>query len=238
MRDLLNLLDNVVTEQNLSETTRRGFLKGLAGFAASAAVPAPVVKMLSTPAGVAGLPVDAGVALLKGIKDHLSQWGDEDDDDFYEAQEDMADALGFEEIEDDDGDDKSATDQMFDLLDLYATNPELAAAQLIKHLQSKAVNPADVKSSFVSRADNPADWRYNDKIKGAGDQDEPAADPADIARLAGIAKKGADAVDAKPTPTQQQPAQKSAPAALPAPTEPEIDLTPGLKQKEKQPRKF
>lgn len=218
-------------EENLSETTRRGFLKGLTAFAASAAVPAPVVKMLSTPEGVAGLPVDAGVALLKGIKNHLSQWGDEDDDDFYEAQEDMADALGFEEIEDDDGDDKSATDQMFDLLDLYATKPELAAAQLIQHLQSKAVNPADVKSSFVSRADNPADWRYNDKIKGAGEKDEPAADPTDIARLAGIAKKSADSINSKP-------AQNPTPAALPAPTEPEIDLTPGLKQKEKQPRKF
>jgi hypothetical protein len=149
----------------LDQPSRRGFLKGLASFAAAAAVPAPVVKLLSTPAGVAGLSVADGLALMKGIQTHLDQWGAEDDDDYYESREDMADILGFEDIESDDGDDKSASDQMYDLLDLYDQNPEMAAAQLIKHLQNTEVSPADVTKSFVSRADNPGDWRYQAKNK-------------------------------------------------------------------------
>ena len=157
------------------QLNRRGFLKGLASFAASAAVPAPVVKLLSTPAGVATMPIPAGIALLKGIQDHLDQWDAEDDDDLFDAQEDMAGDLGFEYIESDpDADneyDISATDQMFDLLDLYRTNPELAAAQLIKHLQSVAINPAKVKSSFRSRADDPSDWRYQNKLKEPDDSE-------------------------------------------------------------------
>jgi hypothetical protein len=83
------------TEGSLQETdtSRRGFLRGLAAFAASAAVPAPVVKLLSTPTGVASLPIPAGIALLKGIQEHLDQWDPEDDDDYYEAWEDMAGEL-------------------------------------------------------------------------------------------------------------------------------------------------
>ena len=147
----------------------------------------------------------------------------------------MAEALGFEEIEDDDGDDKSATDQMFDLLDLHQTNPELAAAQLIKHLQSKAVSPADVKSSFTSRADDPADWRYQNKMSKDAEATPPGSTPADIARLAGIAKGAVTPTDQAPSPTVKDmgPVQyaKDTPA-LPAPTKPEIDLTPNLKQKD------
>jgi len=162
-------------KEYINESTRRGFLKSLASFAASAAVPAPVVKLLSTPAGVATMSIPAGIALLKGIQDHLDQWDAEDDDDLFDAQEDMAGTLGFDYIEaDPDVDneyDISATDQMFDLLDLYRTNPELAAAQLIKHLQSVAINPAKVKSSFRSRADDPSDWRYQNKLKEPDDSE-------------------------------------------------------------------
>ena len=149
----------------ITEMDRRGFLKGLAGFAASAAVPAPVVKMLSTPKGVSSLTIPAGLALLKGIQDHLEQWSGEDDDDYYDAHDDMAYELGFDDIEDPDGDDKSATEQMWDLLELYGDNPKQAAQQLIKHIQTKAVDPADIKASFKSRADDPNDWRYQNKLK-------------------------------------------------------------------------
>jgi len=150
------------SEEQLS---RRGFLRGLAAFAASAAVPAPVVKLLSTPAGVATLPVAAGIALLKGIQEHLNQFDPEDDDDYYEAWESMADELGFEG-NDDEG--IYPTDQLSQLLDLNDQNPELAAAQLIKHIQSGAgVNPEDVKAAFVSRADDPSDWRYQRKQQDA-----------------------------------------------------------------------
>jgi hypothetical protein len=150
----------------ITEMDRRGFLKGLAGLAASAAVPAPVVKLLSTPAGVSSLStpagvsalgVDAGVALLKGILDHLNQWSGEDDDDYFEAWEDMAYTLGFNST-DEEGE---YHDPLGDLMELYHKDPKQAAEQLIKHIQSKAVNPADVKASFQSRADNPDDWRYH-----------------------------------------------------------------------------
>jgi hypothetical protein len=228
-------------KQYLQETegmSRRGFLAGLASFAASAAVPAPVVKLLSTPAGVASLPIPAGIALLKGVRDHLDQFSAEDDDDYFEAQEDMADALGFEEIEDDDGDDKSATDQLYTLLDLYEENPELAAAQLIKHLQSTTISPADIKSSFKSRADDPGDWRYQNKMSKDAEATPPGSTPADIARLAGVTKSAITPNNQEPAPTVKDmgPVQyaKDTPA-LPAPTRPEVDLTPDLKSKEKVP---
>lgn len=214
---------------------RRGFLKGLAGFAAGAAVPTPVVKMLSTPAGVASLTIPAALALLKGVEDHLAQWDAEDDDDLFDAQEDMADDLGFYG---DDDEDMTGTDQMFDLLDLYRTNPELAAAQLIKHLQSQALDPKDIEKSFVSRADNP-DWRYLNKMQAAEKEPEsstPGASTVDIARLAGLAKGTSGSTDQAPAPTVKDMGTvgKNTPA-LPAPTKPEVDLTPGLKSKEKVP---
>ena len=229
-------------KEYISESTRRGFLKGLASFAASAAVPAPVVKLLSTPAGVATMPIPAGIALLKGIQDHLSQWSAEDDSDYYEAYEDMADDLGFEEInpddDDEDGYDISATDQMFDLLDLYRTNPELAAAQLIKHLQSVAIDSKDIETSFKSRADNPDDWRYQNKLKEPDDEEIPDSSLSNMTRLAGLAKgiAGGDNQEPAPTVKDMGPVQytKDTPA-LPAPTRPEFDLTPDLKSKEQVP---
>ena len=211
----------------------------MAAFAASAAVPAPVVKMLSTPAGVGALPIAAGVALLKGIQEHLDQWDPEDDDDYYEAWEDLAGELGFEDEDAGDEYGESAQDQLADIVNLYRQNPELAAAQLIKHLQTNVgVSPEEVKPSLASRAENPNDWRYHDKQKDASDTVDNSSDLAKIARLAGLAK-GAGASDGQePAPTVKHmgPVQyaKDAPA-LPAPTKPEFDLAPDLKQKEKVP---
>jgi hypothetical protein len=221
--------------------SRRGFLAGLASFAASAAVPAPVVKLLSTPAGVANLPIPAGIALLKGIRDHIDQFSAEDDDDYFEAQESMAEMLGYE------GDDEEGiypTDQLYTLLDLYEENPEQAAAQLIKHLQSEAIDPADVSSSFRSRADDPSDWRYQNRQEReftGGYDNEPevsaqeplqklAAAPGTLARAAVLAKTGIDKLSKidKTQNTNNTP-------ALPAPAKPEFDLTPDLKSKEKVP---
>ena len=155
-------------EQGPTDVSRRGFLRGLAAFAASAAVPAPVVKLLSTPAGVATLPIAAGVALLKGIQSHLDQFDPEDDDDYYEAWEDMAGELGFEDQDAGDEYGESAQDQLADIVNLYRQNPELAAAQLIKHLQTNlGVSPEEVKPSLASRADDPSDWRYQRKQQDA-----------------------------------------------------------------------
>lgn len=235
------------------EMDRRGFLKGLAGLAASAAVPSSVVKMLSTPAGVSSLVtpagvsalgIQAGLALLKGVQNHLEQWDAEDDDDLYDAQDDMAYELGFNRIEDPDGDDQSATDQMFDLLNLYDKNPEQAAQQLIKHIQSNAIDPADIKASFTSRADDPNDWRYHDREEREKDwyDDEPevstepsvsnvATAPGTLARAATVAKAGIDklsSLNKLASPAQQG---KTA-TALAAPTQPEIELPVNVKQKQ------
>ena len=203
--------------------SRRGFLAGLASFAASAAVPEPVVKLLSTPAGVAGLPIPAGIALLKGVRDHLDQFSAEDDDDYFEAQESMAEMLGYE------GDDEEgiyATDQMTDLLDLYSENPNKAAEQLIQHIQSRAIDPADVKASFQSRADDPTDWRYHDRKDSS-----TAADAASMptpglgTTAAGIANKAASSTG---NAVKQLP---KAAAALPAPTKPEFEIPANQKSK-------
>lgn len=239
-----------IVNEGLDQPTRRGFLKGLASFAASAAVPTSVVKMLSTPAGVASLPVAAGIALLKGIRDHLAQWDEESGSEAFDAHESMVELLGFEERtatkndNDNDprnrvGDDLSAEDQMYDLLYLYRTNPELAAAQLITHLQSASIDPADVKSSFVSRADDPSDSRYQNKLNRVDDRDTPDSDETSLStmtRLAGLVKGADTSINPAPAVKDMGPIQyANNMPALPAPTNPEFDLAPGLKQKEKVP---
>ena len=223
------------------QLNRRGFLRGLAAFAASAAVPAPVVKLLSTPAGVASLPIPAGIALLKGIQEHLDQWDPEDDDDYYEAWEDMAGELGFEDEDAGDEYGESAQDQLADIVNLYRENPELAAAQLIKHLQTNVgVSAKEINPSFASRADNPNDWRYHDKQQGATGTSKKDAELANLTRLAAAAQSAANArlqqSAAAATVKHMGPVQyaKDIPA-LPTPTKPEFDLAPDLKQKEKVP---
>jgi len=219
--------------QEAEGMSRRGFLAGLASFAASAAVPEPVVKLLSTPAGVAGLPIPAGIALLKGVRDHLDQYSAEDDDDYFEAQESMAEMLGYE------GDDEEGiypTDQLYTLLDLYEENPEQAADQLIKQIQSKSIDPADVKSSFKSRADDPSDWRYHDKLNRTNDEEIPDTSLSNITRLAGLAKGTGTSNDQEPAVKDMGPVQYANDTpALPAPAKSEFDLTPDLKSKEKVP---
>jgi len=231
------------TEGSLEETdtSRRGFLRGLAAFAASAAVPAPVVKLLSTPAGVASLPIPAGIALLKGIQEHLDQWDPEDDDDYYEAWEDMAGELGFEDEDAGDEYGESAQDKLADIVNLYRENPELAAAQLIQHLQTNVgVSPKEIKPSLGSRADNPNDWRYHDKQKGDADAGKKESELEKLTRLAAAAQRAANANFEKSAAAaavkHMGPVQyaKDTPA-LPAPTKPEFDLAPDLKQKEKVP---
>ena len=240
------------------EMDRRGFLKGLVGFAASAAVPSSVVKLLSTPAGVGSLAtsagvsalgIEAGLALLKGIRKHLDQYTAEDDDDYFEAYEDMAAKLGFDAT----NANGEYIDPLSDLLNLYRKNPEQSAQQLIKHVQSKAVDPADIKASFQSRVDNPGDWRYQQKQNReepeltGGYGDKPAASakpsvsnvsnvsnvataPGTLARAAVATKAGIDKLS-----NLKKPALQAKPApALSAPARPEVELPVNVKQKVKQ----
>ena len=237
-------------QEFLTEMDRRGFLKGLAGFAASAAVPSSVVKLLSTPAGVSSLSttagvsalgIEAGLALLTGIRKHLDQYRAEDDDAYFEAWEDMAARLGFNAT-DAKG---NYHDPLSNLLKVYRKNPEQAAQQLIKHVQRQSINPADVKSSFQPRDD----WRYHARK----DREEPeltggyntratsaqqaqqavqkvATAPGTLARAAAVAKAGIDKLSnlsKLASPAQQV---KATPA-LSAPTKPEIELPVNVKQK-------
>jgi hypothetical protein len=207
--------------------------------------------MLSTPAGVGTLGISAGLALLKGIRDYLDQYTAEDDDDYFEAWEDMAAELGFEST-DEEG---NYHDPVGDLLDLYQENPEEAAQQLIKHIQSKAIDPADVKSSFTSRANDPSDWRYHARKDRELDSSEAdlekvttksaASTPGDISSLAraagvqigrtmsNIGRGTADTILNQPARDMGRIEPTTAPAALPAPA-----VSPGMqipKQKLKVP---
>jgi len=207
------------------EMDRRGFLKGLAGLAASAAVPAPVVKMLSTPAGVSTLTIAAGLALLKGIRAHLDQYTPEDDDDYYDAYEDMTGELGFDST-DAEG---NYHDPLSDLLDLYEKNPEQAAQQLIKHIQSKAVDPADVKSSLKPRDD----WRYHaKKQQDAALAQAPvqtvATAPGSLARSAAVAQAGVDKLSDK-----EPVVSIKSKSSLPSPGKSEVEVPVTVKQKQK-----
>ena len=69
--------------------------------------------------------------------------------------------------------------------------------------------------------------------------DNSSTDLANISRLAGLAKGVAGGDDQEPASTVKDmgPVQyaKDTPA-LPAPTQPEVDLTPNLRSKEKSPR--
>ena len=163
-----------MAEGSLTEMDRRGFLRGLAGLAASAAAPTPILKLLSTPAGISSLSTPAGVtalgmtaglALLKGIKAQLDQYDAEDDDAYFEAWEDMAAELGFDST-DADGE---YIDPLGDLINLYNENPKKAAQQLITHIQSEAVNPDDITSTFRPRDD----WRQRAKLNDPEDDSEP-----------------------------------------------------------------
>ena len=140
---------------------------------------------------------------------------------------------------------------MLDLLTLHDKNPEQAAQQLIKHIQSKAIDPADVKSTFQPRDD----WRYHARK----DREEPeltggyntnsaqravqqvATGPGAVARAATLAKAGIDKLSnlgktarIEPTVKDMGPVQqvKSSPA-LPAPIKPEVEVPVNVKQKQK-----
>lgn len=140
--------------QKLDEVSRRGFLAGMMGMAAQGLVPQSVAsvlkKELATPAAAAGrLSIPAGLALLRVIKDQLYQYNGEDDDEYYEAWDDMAGYLGMDEDQ----------DQFRDLMDLEHSDPEAAAQQLIQHLEQANIDPNTIT---VQPRD---DWRYEWRIE-------------------------------------------------------------------------
>ena len=134
---------------------RRGFLKKLAGVMIAAQAPKSITDLLKTAQGVQSLTIDDGKAMMTAIMQHLSQWSGDDDDDYLEAHQFMAELLGFDEDSED----------YHDLLDDYHDNPERAAATLINQIKKGVVTAKDIKGHFHSRADDPSDWRYQSQQK-------------------------------------------------------------------------
>ena len=136
----------------LNEVSRRGFLAGMMGLAAQGIVPKPVAavltKELNTPAAAAGrLSTAAGLALFRVIKDQLNQYDGEDDDEYHEAWDNMAEELDMDYPD------------MSDLMDLYHTDPKAAAQQLMQHLEQAKIDPNTIT---VQPRD---DWRYHERIE-------------------------------------------------------------------------
>ena len=84
--------------------------------------------------------------------------------------------------------------------------------------------------------DAPVWHQYPDKEPQADKTTATGTTAADLARLAGLAKRGYDAAMTAGEPEEPQ-AEPQKPQALPRPTEPDIDLAPDLKQKQAEPAK-
>ena len=144
-----------IGSQGVSEAVdpgRRGFLAGMMGLAAQGIVPKPVAAVLtrelSTPAAAAGrLSTAAGLALFRVIKDQLNQYDGEDDDEYYEAWDNMAEELGID------------NDELGELMEVYHTDPKAAAQQLMQHLEQAKIDPNTIT---VRPRD---DWRYDERIE-------------------------------------------------------------------------
>ena len=122
------------------------------GLAAQGIVPKPVAAVLtrerSTPAAAAGrLSTAAGLALFRVIKDQLNQYDGEDDDEYYEAWDNMAEELGMD------------NDELGELMEVYHTDPKAAAQQLMQHLEQAKIDPNTIT---VQPRD---DWRYDERIE-------------------------------------------------------------------------
>ena len=149
--------------KRLDEISRRGFLKGLAGAAATSMVPGSMsgalAKELATPAGAAGrLSLVAAAALFQEIKDQLYQYDGNDDDEYYEAWSEMAGDLGFTWSDDDENWERDPTEELANLIDLYDRDAEAGTIALVKHLQTHKINPNNI--GFEPRSD----WRYDRRI--------------------------------------------------------------------------
>ena len=134
--------------QHLAEISRRGFLTGLAAFAAVSAMPPGVVKALSTPDGIQGLSVGDVSSLLKAIRAYLPPYDQADWTGTFERWEKMADALRIP-----DGD-LDATDKLDRLLRQYSRDPEAASTKLLKHLKKHAVDLTNVRGQTIDQWDD------------------------------------------------------------------------------------
>jgi predicted chitinase len=142
----------------ITEISRRGFLAGLAGFAAVSAMPPSLVSALSTPEGIQSMSVSDVSALLKAIRAYLPPYDQEDWTGTFERWDKMADALRIP-----DGD-LDAADKLDRLMRQYRRDPEAASAKLLRHLQRHAVDLTDVQGQTISQWDDVATVSKSDPV--------------------------------------------------------------------------
>jgi len=142
----------------LDEISRRGFLAGLAGFAAMSALPVPVVRALATPQGIQELTASDVSDLLQAIRAYLPPYDQEDHTDTFDRWEKMAQALKMPD------EDLDAADKLDQLLRQYRRNPEAASAWLLRHLQQHAVDLTDVRSQTISQWDDVETVRQRNRL--------------------------------------------------------------------------
>jgi predicted chitinase len=142
----------------ITEISRRGFLAGLAGFAAVSAMPPGLVSALSTPEGIQSMSVGDVSALLKAIRAYLPPYDQEDWTGTFERWYKMAEAL---RIPDEDLD---AADKLDRLMRQYRRDPETASANLLRHLQRHAVDLTDVRGQTIDQWDDVETVRKSDPV--------------------------------------------------------------------------
>jgi len=148
-----------VAEGSLNEVDRRGFLRGLAAFAAVSAVPSGVVRALSTPEGINTLTTNDVNALLKAIRAYLPRYDQQDWTGTFERWDKMASVL---RIHGDD--DELGSDKLDKLMGLYRKDPEQASTKLLQHLQKHAVDLTDVRKQTISQWDDVETVRRSDPV--------------------------------------------------------------------------
>ena len=139
---------NETPDSQLTEISRRGFLAGLAGFAAVSAMPPGLVSALSTPEGIQSMSVGDVSTLLKAIRAYLPPYDQEDWTGTFERWDKMAQAL---RIPDEDLD---AADKLDRLMSQYRRDPEAASVKLLRHLQRHAVDLTDVRGQTIDQWDD------------------------------------------------------------------------------------
>lgn len=117
-------------------------------------------------------------------------------------------------------------------------------SRVIRFIINNFYNKKLTRDGFVDKQDD------DDSTSSTGREKSQAASPTtstgsstsakstlpfDLARLAGIAKRGYDAAMSAGEPKEPPATEPQKPQALPAPQKPDIDLTPDLKQKQQEP---
>lgn len=166
-------IDEEISKLLEVDSGRRGFLRGIAAFAAASAMPSSLVSALASPEGIATLNANDAEALLKAIQKYLPRYDQEDWTGTFERWDNMAAALHIYGDDDEVGADKLAR-----LLKLYKKNPEKAVNTFLQHLKNKAVDLTDVRKQTIDQWDDIETVRQSD-TEGNADYQKLQKDIAD-----------------------------------------------------------